>query len=103
MESSTLLCEFRGCVCCIVLSIISKRNKKSLSFVTQKFKNVFNVNFYGLFTLTETDLDTDSESGFQAQWLRCIKEKFLHCKESDSDSSPDCQVQEWDLNPSSAM
>ena len=28
-------------------------------------------------------------------------QKFSHCSQSDSDSNPNCQVQEWDRNPKS--
>ena len=47
---------------------------------------------YGLFTLTGTDLDTDSNSGFQIPWLHM--QKCSYCMQSDS--NPNCQLQEWD-------
>ena len=37
--------------------------------------------------------DSDSGLELQTQWLHCTKQKFLHCTESDSDSNPNCQLQ----------
>ena len=37
----------------------------------------------------------------QTQWLHRAMQKFSHCKESDSDYNPNCQLQERDRNPSS--
>ena len=34
--------------------------------------------------------------GLQLQWLHGTMQKFSHCMESDSDSNPNCQLQERD-------
>ena len=38
--------------------------------------------------------------GLQTQWLLPTMQKFSRCAESGSDCNPNCQLQEWDWNPS---
>ena len=51
----------------------------------------------------DTCWPTDSQYGsvsrpHETKWLHWTKQKFSHCTESDSDSIPNCQPQEWDLD-----
>ena len=39
----------------------------------------------------------------RTHWLHCSMQKFSHWTESDSDSNPNCQKQEWDQNPSESV
>ena len=48
--------------------------------------------------LLECILVYTAEFGLQTQWLRYTVQKFSYCRESDSDSNPNCQLHEWDQN-----
>ena len=54
---------------------------------------------HGLFTLPDSDLDSHSDLDSKPNDYIALCRSF-HAAESDSDSNPDCQQQEWDRNQS---